>query len=102
MREGLQEGFTINRLGVPASLCRALASTNAMESTFSGARTRVRRVTRWRGGAMALRWAAAALLKTERHYRKVMGYRCLNHLEKALRQKDLPLNVTSRPVRKAC
>lgn len=101
VREGLQECFTINRLGVPASLCRALASTNAIESTFSGARSRVRRVTRWRGGAMALRWAAAALLKTERHYRKIMGYRCLHRLEHALRQKEDPVNVTTRLVRKA-
>jgi putative transposase len=101
VREGLAECFTINRLGVPAALCRSLASTNAIESTFSGARSRVRRVTRWRGGAMTLRWAAAALLKTEKHYRKVMGYRCLSHLENALRQKDTPTKVTPRPVRKA-
>lgn len=100
VREGLAECFTINRLGVPASLCRALASTNAIESTFSGARSRVRRVNRWRGGAMALRWAAAALLKTEKHYRKVMGYRCLGQLETALRKKDTA-TTTPRPARKA-
>ena len=49
---------------------------------------------------MALRWAAAALRKTERHYRKVMGYRCLDKLEQALRQKDAA-TTTPRPIRKA-
>jgi transposase-like protein len=74
LREGLPEMFTVNRLGLGASLARGLCSTNVIESSFSGARGRTRRVTRWRDGTMALRWAAAALLTTEERFRKVMGH----------------------------
>jgi putative transposase len=97
VREGLDEMFTINRLGVPEQLSRALSSTNAIESTFSGTRSRIRRVTRWQGGAMALRWAAAALLTTEKNYRRVMGYRLLHVLEAALKKR----NVTTKPRKKS-
>ena len=57
IREGLDEMFTINELDLPASLKRCLGSTNIIESCFSGARGRTRRVTRWRNGKMVLRWA---------------------------------------------
>jgi putative transposase len=77
LREGLAEMFTVNRLGLASSLARGLCSTNLIESGFSGARGRTRRVTHWRDGTMALRWAAAALLATEKNFRKVMGYQSL-------------------------
>jgi len=32
-------------------------------------------VERWRGGDMTQRWAVAALLKAERKFRRVQGYR---------------------------
>ena len=38
LREGLEECFTINRLGVPPSLHRCLATTNLIESPQSGVR----------------------------------------------------------------
>ena len=38
---------------------------------------RTGRVTRWRSGEMALRWAAAAALETERNFRKIMGHQGL-------------------------
>ena len=84
LREGLEETFTINRLGLPASLPRCLATTNLIESPSSGVRLRTRRVTRWRHGEMVLRWAAAAWLETEKHFRKIMGHRDLWMLEAAL------------------
>ena len=40
-----------------------------------------------RDGKMAMRWAAAALLITEKNFRKVMGYRDLWMLEAALGRK---------------
>ena len=73
--EGLEETFTINTLDVPPSLHRCLATTNIIESPQSGLRRRTRNVTRWRNAAMAKRWAAAALLMTERKFRKIMGHR---------------------------
>jgi putative transposase len=88
LREGLPEMFTVSRLGLPPTLCRGLCSTNVIESTFSGTRSRTRRVTHWQSGAMALRWAAGALLETEKAYRKLMGYQMMPLLKGLL---DEPL-----------
>jgi putative transposase len=84
LREGLSEMFTVNRLGLSPSLSRCLVSTNVIESPHSGVRLRTRRVCRWRDGQMVLRWAASALLMTEQHFRKIMGYRELWMLKAAL------------------
>jgi transposase-like protein len=77
LREGLAEMFTVNRLGLPALLSRGLCSTNVIESSFSGARSKTRRVTHWQDGSMALRWAAASLVATEKNFRKLLGYKLL-------------------------
>jgi len=77
LREGLEEMYTINRLGLPGELRRCLSSTNLIDSTDSGVRYRTRRVTNWQDGLMALRWAAAGFLETEKHYRRIMGYQQL-------------------------
>lgn len=87
LREGLAEMFTVNRLGLSASLARCLCSTNVIESPHSGVRLRTRRVCRWRDGQMVLRWAAAALLMTEANFRRIMGYRELWMLAAALERK---------------
>ncbi|MGH2375315.1 MAG: IS256 family transposase [bacterium] len=85
LREGLEECFTLNRLGVPASLHRCLATTNLIESPQSGVRLRTRRICRWRDGAMVQRWVAASFLATEKSFRRIMGYRDLWMLEAILR-----------------
>lgn len=77
LREGMEECFTINRLDVPPSLHRCLASTNVIENPHSGVRRRTRRVCRWRDKPMAKRWAAAAMLATEKNFRRVMGHKDL-------------------------
>ena len=77
LREGLAEMFTVNRLALPAPLSRGLCSTNVIESSFSGARSKTRRVTHWQDGSMALRWAAASLVATEKNFRKLLGYKLL-------------------------
>lgn len=82
--EGLEECFTINRLGVPPSLWRCLATTNIIESPHAGVRIRTRRVTHWQNGRMVWRWMAAALLRTEKNFRKIMGFRELWALEAIL------------------
>jgi len=87
LREGLGEMFTVSRLGLSPTLARCLVSTNVIESPHSGVRLRTRRICRWRDGKMVLRWAAAALLITERNFRKIMGYRDLWMLKAALDQK---------------
>ena len=74
--EGLEECFTINRLDIPRSLHRCLATSNIVDNPHSGVRDRTRRVCRWRPG-MPARWSAAAFLEIEKSFRKIMGYRDL-------------------------
>jgi len=82
--EGLEECFTINRLGVPPSLARCLATTNIIESPHAGVRIQTRRVTHWQNGAMVRRWMASAFIRTEKRFNKIMGYRDLWTLEAIL------------------
>lgn len=87
LREGLEECFTINRLGIPPSLHRCLATTNLIESPQSGVRMRTRRVCRWRDAAMVERWVAASFLATEKNFRRIMGWKDLWQLEAILGRK---------------
>ena len=88
LREGMEETFTINRLGLPPSLHRCLGTTNLIESPQSGVRKRTGNVSRWRDGEMVLRWVAGAYLLTEKSFRKIAGYENLWTLAAALgRQK---------------
>lgn len=85
--EGMEECFTINRLKVPPSLHRCLATTNLIESSQSGVRRRTRRVCRWRAD-MPARWVAAAFMATEKNFRRVMGYKDLWALKAILRSEQ--------------
>lgn len=75
LREGMKEMFTLQRLKIPASLHKCLATTNLIESPHSGVRKRTRNVCRWRDADMAERWAASAWLLTEKHFRRIDGHR---------------------------
>jgi transposase-like protein len=86
--EGLEECFTVNHLGMPASLHRCLTTTNIIESPHSGVRMRTRRVCRWRDGRMVLRWGAASWLATEKNFRRLMGYKDLWMLKATLRESE--------------
>ena len=86
LREGLEELFTINRLGLSPALCRALGSTNIIENPNSSARRKTHRVTRWRDGEMVKRWAAAAFLDAEQSFRRILGYRDLWMLKAILNE----------------
>jgi transposase-like protein len=82
--EGLEECFTINRLDLPPSLHRCLATTNIIESPHAGVRIQTRRVTHWQNGKMVLRWMASAFIRTEKRFKKIMGHRDLWALEAIL------------------
>jgi putative transposase len=82
--EGLEETFTINALGLGPKLRKCLATTNVIENPNGETRRRTNRVSRWRDGAMVLRWAAASYLDAERHFRKIIGYEDLWMLRAAL------------------
>lgn len=82
--EGMEEMFTLNRLGLPPTLTRCLATTNIIESPNGGVRRRTRKVSHWKNGKMVLRWAASAFLSAEKKFRRIMGYKDLWILEAVL------------------
>ena len=88
LREGLDELFTVNRLGLSASLRRCLTTTNVIESPHSAVRVRTRRVSRWKDGKMVLRLAAASFLDAQKSFRRIMGYRDLWQLKAHLDASD--------------
>ena len=85
LREGLEDMFTVRRLGIDGTLARTLVCTNMIESMISIARTTTRNVKRWRDdGDMRRRWCAAGLLEAERKFRRVRGHAQMPHLVAAL------------------
>jgi len=75
LREGMAEMFTVQRMKLPPSLYKCLGTTNMIESPQSGVQKRTNNVTRWRHAEMVERWVASAWLLTEKHFRKVVGFR---------------------------
>ena len=96
--EGLEETFTINRLGLTPQLRKCLATTNVIENPNGEARRRTNRVSRWRDGAMVLRWAAASYLDAEKHFRKIIGFKDLWMLKAALDEDSHTTNVDAEKV----
>ena len=87
LREGLDETLTVLLLGVKGSLARTLVTTNPIENLQGLLKKVVRNVKRWRGGAMALRWAVTGLMEAEQRFRRVKGCREMPHLLAALSSK---------------
>jgi putative transposase len=90
LREGLEQMFTVARLGIDGRLAKTLTTSNPIESTISIARTTNRNVTRWRDGQMVLRWTAAGMLNAERSFRRIKGYKQMPQLVDALRRHANP------------
>ena len=90
LREGLEEMFTVARLGIDGRLAKTLTPSNPIESMISIARTTNRNVTRWRDGQMVLRWTAAGMLNAERSFRRIKGYKQMPQLVDALRRHTNP------------
>lgn len=90
LREGLEEMFTVARLGIDGRLAKTLITSNPVESMISIARTTNRNVTRWRDGQMVLRWTAAGMLNAERSFRRIKGYKQMPQLVQALHQHAHP------------
>jgi hypothetical protein len=75
LREGLEDRFTVRRLGVGGRLAASLTNTNCIKSMISIARDTTRNVKRWRDGKMIKRWCAAGMLNAERRFRRLKGDR---------------------------
>jgi putative transposase len=89
LREGLEETLTIHKLRITGLLRKTLSTTNPLESCFSVTRNVAGRVKRWSGADMIQRWAVAALLRAEKKFRRVKGYKELPKLAAILQQKFL-------------
>lgn len=74
LREGMAEMFTLQRLQIPESLHKCLATTNIIESPQGGVQKKTHNVTRWRDAEMVKRWAASAWLATEKNFRRIIGH----------------------------
>ena len=95
LREGMSEMFTLQRLQIPPSLHKCLATTNIIESPQSGVQKRTSNVTRWRDADMVQRWVASAWLITEEHFRRIDGHKDLWALAAILgRQTDTKNSVS--------
>jgi putative transposase len=84
LREGLDDMFSVRRLGVSDRLARSLTNTNMIESMISVARDTTHHVKRWRSGTMVKRWAAAGMLNAERSFRRLKGCKDMPTLTAAL------------------
>ncbi len=56
LKEGLDETLTLKDLGLPPWLERTLSTTNSIENVNGRMRSILRKVKRWRDGAMIKRW----------------------------------------------
>jgi putative transposase len=73
LREGLEDMFTVRRLGVPDRLARSLSCTNAIESMISTVRLVSSGVKRWRDPAMVRRWVGTGMIEAQRSFRRIKG-----------------------------
>jgi hypothetical protein len=85
LRAGLDDMFTVRRLGVPDRLARTMSCTNAIESMISIVRTFTDRVKNWRDTKMLRRWVGVGLLEAERSFRRVKGCKDMPALVAAVR-----------------
>ncbi len=92
IREGLDETLTVLGLGLTDSLLRTLATTNPIENLNGLVRYRIRRVRRWDGGAMVLRWLVASLDDAAKGFRRLRGHKQIPKLLAALRAHDAKLD----------
>lgn len=96
LREGVAEMFTLQRLQIPPSLHKCLATTNIIESPQGGVQRRTDNVTRWRDADMVERWVASAWLLTEKHFRRIDGHNDLWALAAILGRETKTHNTLSK------
>ncbi len=96
LQEGLEETLTVMGLGLPVSLERLLSTTNAIENLLGTVRSVSRRVKRWKGGGMILRWIAAGMEEAAKGFRRVRGYQGMARLDQALRHNDARIDAKAK------
>lgn len=89
LEEAFEDSLTVHFLGITDLLRKTLMTTNPIESAFDTVRTLSKRVKRWNGTAMVLRWAGSGLVRAEAQFRRVKGYKALPALLGALESNTL-------------
>lgn len=87
LREGLAETLTLITLGVDGALYKTLRTTNPIENLNGLIAHYTRNVKRWRDGEMVLRWIGTALHEAGGGFRAVRGFRDMQHLVTALKER---------------
>lgn len=87
--EALEATLTVHRLGITGALRRTLLTTNPVESAIEVVKHHARRVKRWNGSAMVLRWAGSGLVRAEQQFRRVKGHEKMAQLITALENVSL-------------
>jgi transposase-like protein len=85
LREGLDDMFTVRRLGASDRLARSLSCTNAIESMISTVRTVSSGVKRWRDPKMVRRWVGTGMIEAQRSFRRIKGCKDMKPLVDAVR-----------------
>jgi putative transposase len=89
LEEGLDETISIKRLHLPKNLERKLSTTNMIENLMGSVRDLARRVKRWRGGTMIVRWTVTAVADAATRFRRITGARDgMTQLMRALAQHE--------------
>lgn len=91
LRAGLSDLFTVDRFGLDSTLAHGLVTTGVIDCASSGLRRQICGVPSWGDREVALKWAAASFLDTERGYLKIRGHRHLQSLKDHLAQIEMPL-----------
>ena len=89
LAEALEETVTVHRLGLTGALRKTLLTTNPVESAIEIVKHHARRVRRWNGSSMVLRWTAAGLVRAEQQFRRVKGHHQIPQLITALQNVSL-------------
>ena len=93
LRAGLSDLFTVDRFGLHSKLANGLATTGVIDGASSELRRQICGVASWGDREVALKWAAASFLDTERGYMKIRGHRHLQFLEDHLAQVEMPFGL---------
>jgi transposase-like protein len=92
LREGLAETLTVIELGLVGWLRFTLRTTNPIDNLFGSVRKTSKRVKRWTGGRMMLRWCAVTVLDASTRFRRIRGYAEMPKLVAALRAHEQTLD----------
>ena len=85
LQEGLEDMFTVRRLGASDLLARSLSCTNSVESMISVVGRLCDRVTNFKDPKMVRRWVGVGMLEAERSFHRIKGCRDMPALTKAVR-----------------